>query len=166
MSEREIFAAYLAGFIDGEGHLQILEIHKKYPVPRIRITNTDKNVLDYISKELKYGKVKSYDQKANKLAKKKIYVLEITKVENVIECLKLCGKYLIIKNKRGKELLKVANEVLVKRQIKINKLSILSSNIKDDRNKFKLSYVKLSKKYNISYGTVYNILNEKVQYAR
>lgn len=89
---RREFAAYLAGFIDGEGCITI----KCNGLVRLSITNTVKPVLDGIRARLGYGSIGRRDNKSNK-KHKPCYSLWVTDAVRIRGLLRELMPYLRVK---------------------------------------------------------------------
>ena len=94
---------YLSGFFDGEGYIGLIR-HKDKRVKRgytlhpfVRITNTNKLILDEINKIVK-GKIKS---KPKQLGCKQCYMIELQNADSIFEFLCYIHPHLIIKEKQS-----------------------------------------------------------------
>lgn len=65
MFSDKAFAAYLAGFTDGEGHIAIPQSHGGFSGVRITLANCVPDVLRGIQQRLDYGSIRSQQQKEN-----------------------------------------------------------------------------------------------------
>tara|TARA_Y100000034_G_C6875297_1_gene400209 strand:- start:211 stop:930 length:720 start_codon:yes stop_codon:yes gene_type:complete len=101
--------AYIAGLLDGEGHISLHKYKKKnctYYGPEIGISNTDKNVMEYLFKKLKEGgvKINSHTQKRGK--NKPVITARINSHTDAHCLLKYLMPYLKIKHERAQEIIK------------------------------------------------------------
>jgi len=111
--------AYLAGIIDGEGTITILN-HQQYKrktkqyKPCISIANTDENLMIFISQNYseKYH-VLRYAGKNNK----KCYVWMIRSLDNIQDILERTAPYLVIKKKQAKILYKY---VMTRKKVRLH----------------------------------------------
>jgi hypothetical protein len=101
--------SYIAGFIDGEGHLQMDE--RKWNGGRpstyfvnIKICNTNKDVMDWISKKLRIRVCKRERHLENKKWKD-TYNVDITSLKRVYIILSKLLPYLIIKRDKAIEII-------------------------------------------------------------
>ena len=110
MNKRDI-VIYLTGFFDGEGNVDISKKRKKYfrkrdskwceavcTALRLRISNTDKEVLDFIQKHFN-GKI--YNHKIYKAHHKPAWMWQITG-KNAAELSKLMYQFSIVKKEKLK----------------------------------------------------------------
>jgi len=91
----EVFLAWLAGFIDGDGGIGIYE-NGGYLSPRLYITQKDRAVLDYIQDQLKIGSIHKHTDDTHQL----VFGSKATR--------QICEKilpYLWIKKEKAKEVL-------------------------------------------------------------
>lgn len=91
--------AYLAGIVDGEGSIMLIRFHKnQYPSPCVSISSTDLELLKWIKKTAKMGRIinkKNY----NKERHLDSYTYRVI-YDDAIKLLKDIAPYLIIKRKR------------------------------------------------------------------
>jgi len=104
---------YIAGFMDGEGCISFSKKNTSYNV-HINISNTNRNILNWIQKTLKERGIimKLYPKKKEKATDKQGYRLECFKMEDVKKLLGLLFPYL--KGKRKQALLVL--EFLIRRE--------------------------------------------------
>lgn len=94
---------YLGGFFDGEGYITLIRhkdsrVKKGYTLhPFVRITNTNKAILEEINKLAK-GKIKS---KPKQLGCKQCYMVEIQDLTSMFEFLCKIQPFLIIKKEQA-----------------------------------------------------------------
>ena len=94
---------YLGGFFDGEGYISLIRhkdtrVKKGYTLhPFMRITNTNKEILEEINKLAK-GKIKS---KPKQLGCKQCYMVEIQDLKSMFEFLCKIHPFLVIKKKQA-----------------------------------------------------------------
>uniref|UniRef100_A0A6M3J686 Putative homing endonuclease n=1 Tax=viral metagenome TaxID=1070528 RepID=A0A6M3J686_9ZZZZ len=133
-------AAYIAGFVDGEGSICFHRNHKNDSKtttysPRLRITNTNKDVLDWIAVVIGLGKVRSQKLYANNT--KPVYEwyasgrYSIAVLKQLIPFLKVkklqaetCVSYGLTLQKSGR--LRLAQEVIDEREILRNNVVSLN----------------------------------------
>jgi hypothetical protein len=91
--------AYLAGIVDGEGSIMLIRFHKnQYPSPCVSISSTDLELLKWIKKTAKMGRIinkKNY----NKERHLDSYTYRVI-YDDAIKLLKDIVPYLIIRRKR------------------------------------------------------------------
>ncbi|MGN9166038.1 LAGLIDADG family homing endonuclease [Tissierellaceae bacterium HCP3S3_D8] len=91
--------AYLAGIVDGEGSIMLIRFHKnQYPSPCVSISSTDLELLKWIKKTAKMGRIinkKNY----NKERHLDSYTYRVI-YDDAIKLLKDIAPYLIIRRKR------------------------------------------------------------------
>jgi len=104
---KEVFAAYVAAMIDGEG---CIEIVGNYAV-RIRIANTIKHTLDAMSERLGYSRVIEYKRPIGKNYKR-LFCLEVSNAIDVNKLFGLCGKYIHMKPDQMAVAMEIVNRVL------------------------------------------------------
>jgi len=103
----EVFAAYLAAMIDGEG---CIEIVGSYAV-RVRIANTIKHTLDAMSERLGYSRVIEYKRPKDKNYKR-LFCLEVSNVIDIKKLFDLCGKYIHMKPDQMAVAMNIVDRVL------------------------------------------------------
>lgn len=93
MTDRE-FAAYLAGFTDGEGYIGCEPAKHGRPIVRIAIANTDIRPLQFILDRLGFGKIRSQQQQANWKVK---YCWHCSNLSDAEKFFDVCQEFLIVK---------------------------------------------------------------------
>jgi hypothetical protein len=94
MSDVE-FAAYVAGFTDGEGYVGLAKNRLgKEADTRVTLANCNREVLEFIQERLGYGSIRSQQQKAHW---RKKYTLNIASHDDVRSFLLMIQPYLIVK---------------------------------------------------------------------
>lgn len=105
--------AYIAGIIDGEGSIMIMQSKSRssgnYYFPVVKIANTNKEVIDWIIKVVGKGKI-GYLSRMNKRCKD-VYHYTIASNE-AVELLKDVFPYLIIKKKQANVAITLRHEHL------------------------------------------------------
>lgn len=91
-------AAYIAGFIDGEGSI-FLEKRKNKASLRLSVSNTNKAVMDWIIEKIGVGVVHSGRKQSEKNKQVHIFILSGESVETL---LKQIEPYLIVKKEQAK----------------------------------------------------------------
>lgn len=104
---KEIFAAYVAAFMDGEGSILFQTVRGKIYI-RCVLTNTHGGVLRSIHKRLGYGTLSK--RPVRKKEWKQVYVLYVDGFENVEIFLKEIRPYLIIKAQKADAAFAVINK--------------------------------------------------------
>lgn len=118
----KIELSYIAGMVDGDGTINITKSIKKrkckckmnikehiyeHKYPRLRITNTDLNLLNWIKKKLNVGHIYENNRKTPSFNKKQLYSYNISKTKDVIEIIKKIYPYLIVKKKNAERILSI-----------------------------------------------------------
>lgn len=97
--------AYIAGIIDGEGAIFITKQSQRQFSPRIKIANTNKNIIDFLHEKIpKSSKV--FLRKRNNSKHKPVWEFSIRSFKVIEELLKQVSPYLIIKTKQAELILK------------------------------------------------------------
>lgn len=110
----EIDKAYLAGIIDGEGHIGI-RIRDKLLSLCIQITNTDAQLIEWIRKRLEgirmyVNKVDSFDK--GHFGKKTVWIIKIYQTLSIKMLLDALLPYLIVKRKKAELVLRAIDKKL------------------------------------------------------
>ncbi len=100
----ETDAAYIAGLIDGDGHIGIENVGNNYKSPRITIANTNKDVLEWCLKTIGLGNI-SKNKFENTLHKKQLYTWYLSSRKNIMELLNQIYPYLKIKRMKALEII-------------------------------------------------------------
>ena len=107
---KETDLAYIAGFIDGEGSISIIHHATKSKGirwdTRINITNTNKEVLEFISNILPVKHRLFYEDERRNPSWKKRWYLVINRQKDIKLLLELIYSYLILKKKQAEIMLK------------------------------------------------------------
>jgi len=96
--------AYIAGFIDGEGCITFIKHMKRDDIswePKLEITNTDKNVLEWIAEKIPESSLYYQEEDRNEIWKTRHY-LRINKRKDLLSILKNVEPYLIVKSEQAK----------------------------------------------------------------
>lgn len=88
----DAFAGYLAGMVDGEGHIELV---REYAV-RVRIANTIKPTLDAIQTRLGFGRVIEYARPKGRNYKR-LFCYEVSNVQDVERLFAVCGAFIHMK---------------------------------------------------------------------
>lgn len=100
---REVYKAYIAGFIDGEG---CFSIDKQYPHgAQFRLVSTDKPTLDYIRELCDYGTVRTTTKSWNSTKWKRPYLWHINN-HDMLKLIDDIFPYLKTKKEQSKVMLK------------------------------------------------------------
>lgn len=96
--------AYFAGLIDGEGSISLARSHAnrtrgRYIYPLLRIANTDKRMIDWISSKIDCGS-RSYKSAMNERCKPVHHLCWCSK--DAISILRFIYQYLIVKKEQAK----------------------------------------------------------------
>lgn len=92
---------YIAGFIDGEGSINISKYNKGYFRLALCIYNTDKKTIDWIAKRLDCdGLLRTVDKRRDKLHTKNNYAIIIRRQTDLLKLLYSIKEYLITKKKQ------------------------------------------------------------------
>jgi hypothetical protein len=103
---------YLAGIIDGEGHIRFAWSNYKYRYPRISVVNTHKPLLDAIAKHYG-GSIKVHTKANNERGWSQSWTWN-TAGANATKILALVMPYLIVKRERAAEVYMAAVTPLAK----------------------------------------------------
>lgn len=102
-------ASWLAGFIDGEGCISLYPTYKEKDkgrlVPRISITHTNKEILDYVKELTGCSHIKSWEMKKIPKGWKKSYHFQTNNISYIRKFLIAILPFLKLKKKHGKLLL-------------------------------------------------------------
>ncbi len=99
----DAFAGYLAGFLDGEG---CIEINKDECGIRLRLANTFRPTLDALLERLGYGRVEEYRRPKNKKYKR-LFCYAISSAPEVEKFLLLVNPYLFNKSEKAQQALAI-----------------------------------------------------------
>jgi hypothetical protein len=121
LTDREM--GYLAGFLDGDGSIYVVIVHNEesrlrlglYVRPFVTFSNTNKDVIEFISKLLKKAGIKHRIVEVlpdGKLRKRTYYFIEITTYRNVYAFLELVYQDLIAKREVAEYMLKLCESRL------------------------------------------------------
>lgn len=95
-------AAYIAGFVDGEGTFMIYKFNQKTGTfcnhPRIQISNTNLGILEWIQGRIK-GNIRPKTRRS--LKHKIAYYLELSNLEDISRAVCLLQRYLRIKGEHA-----------------------------------------------------------------
>lgn len=95
----DAFAGYLAGFLDGEG---CIEINANKQGIRIRLANTHRPTLEGILARLQFGRIEDYRTKSSKrIGHKPLYCYAVSNAPDVERLLVVCQPYLLIKAEKA-----------------------------------------------------------------
>jgi hypothetical protein len=106
--------AYAAGFIDGEGCVDYKATNRggwEYSYIRLRVNNTNEEVLLWLEKKFRVGSVTS---RKVPIGNKPQWIWAVEGTPNVVSVLKLIEPYLIVKRKQVKEMLGYKYENTIK----------------------------------------------------
>ena len=100
----EVEKAYIAGFVDGEGCITLIETKRKDRgnnrlAPIIAIANTNKEGLEWIAKRLEVNRIVVTSKQTEKW--KRGYQLKIEAINRVYEVLEAILPYLVIKKEQA-----------------------------------------------------------------
>lgn len=118
--------AYIAGFIDGEGSIHFNrknDREKPYVRPVLNISQSDKSILEWISKKLNVGNVNTIYQTLNIPFRKKAYHIQYGD-RQAYEVIKLVYPYLRVKRKQADLIIKFYNQYLDKANYSEEKLCL------------------------------------------
>ena len=157
-SKKEISIDYIRAFFDGEGCIYIgyMTSNPNHLMGRIKISNTNKEIIYLISEKLEQLKIKNYVYKRNwNKQYKTLYDIIISDVVNIERFYRIIGTFFDKKENKIRLFLENSNKLSKYKKIpKIIKLK-----------KEGLSQKKISEIVNISAPTISRILNGQVKYS-
>ena len=140
---------YIAGFIDGEGTIQITKNKVRITIPQ-----TNFEVLEEIRKFLNIGKI--FKEKKRQINHKDSWVYYTTNTKETCEVLELIKTSLVVKKDKAIEALEVLkrwNEKVALNRFEDKKIL--------DFVKQGMSYREIQKKFNINRGKVYRVVKNE-----
>ena len=104
--------AYVAGFLDGEGHLSIRPKHRCFVVGMTQSVRTTDVLGEIQTFLLRYGITSQITPPRTQEGRRPVQHLRVTNAKSIARLLTRCLPYLIVKRERAIEALEIAEDIL------------------------------------------------------